>query len=248
MSGTQTAFYRGMSYPQRVLPGSTYLVTRRCTQRQFLLRPSRTTNEILSYCLARAALLYGIELHAYCFLSNHYHLVLTDPGARLPEFMRYLNELSARALNASLGRWEGLWASGTYSAVELVGLEDVVEKIAYTLANPVAAGRWSAQNTGPGCGAIPAGWASPVSWRAARWVGSSVPTGPRPSRPSSSWSDRQARPTPRLSRRPSPPPCIATSPTPSPPRAPQDAPSLAGEGSWPSHQPAVPRRSSHAAP
>ncbi|MCC6995962.1 MAG: transposase [Deltaproteobacteria bacterium] len=129
-----------MSLPRRVLPGSTYLVTRRCTQRQFLLRPSRSTNGILAYCLARAALLYGIELHAYCFLSNHYHLVLTDPSARLPEFMRYLNELAARALNASLGRWEGLWASGTYSAVELVGLEAVVEKIAYTLANPVAAG------------------------------------------------------------------------------------------------------------
>ncbi len=83
---------------------------------------------------------YGIEAHAYCFLSNHYHLVVTDPRARLPEFMRYLNEHTARALNASLGRWESLWAPGSYSAVRLVEPQDVVAKIAYTLANPVATG------------------------------------------------------------------------------------------------------------
>ncbi len=129
-----------MSYPRQVLPGATYLVTRRCTQRQFLLRPSAQTNAILLYCLARAAGLYGVEVHAYCFLSNHYHLVVTDPRARLPEFMRYLNEHTARALNASLGRWESLWAPGSYSAVRLVEPADVVAKVAYTLANPVAAG------------------------------------------------------------------------------------------------------------
>ena len=129
-----------MSYPRQVLPGATYLVTRRCTQRQFLIRPSEQTNGILLYCLAGAAALYGIEVHAYCFLSNHYHLVVTDPMARLPEFMRYLNEHVARALNASLGRWESLWAPGSYSAVRLVAAEDVIAKIAYTLANPVAAG------------------------------------------------------------------------------------------------------------
>ena len=74
-----------MSYPRQVLPGATYLVTRRCTQRQFLLRPSAQTNAILLYCLARAAGLYGVEVHAYCFLSNHYHLVAAgrpDPGSR----------------------------------------------------------------------------------------------------------------------------------------------------------------------
>jgi len=129
-----------MSYPRQVLPGATYLVTRRCTQRQFLLRPSGQTNAILLYCLARAASLYGVEVHACCFLSNHYHLVVTDPRAHLPEFMRYLNEHVARALNASLGRWESLWAPGSYSAVRLVAAEDVIAKIAYTLANPVAAG------------------------------------------------------------------------------------------------------------
>jgi len=171
-----------MSYPRQVLPGATYLVTRRCTQRQFLLRPSRTTNEILLYCLARAAALYGIELHAYCFLSNHYHLVLTDPRAQLPEFMRYLNEHTARALNASYGRWEALWASGTYSAVRLVDLDDVIEKVAYTLANPVAAGLVERGERWPGLWSHPRDIGGPAM-EAPRPVGGFFrPNGPTPER------------------------------------------------------------------
>jgi REP element-mobilizing transposase RayT len=41
-------------------------------------------------------------VHAWCVLSNHYHLVVTDPDARLPAFMQYLDSLVARAMNASL--------------------------------------------------------------------------------------------------------------------------------------------------
>ena len=34
-----------MSIPRQVLPGSTYMITRRCTQRQFLMRPDREPGE-----------------------------------------------------------------------------------------------------------------------------------------------------------------------------------------------------------
>jgi REP element-mobilizing transposase RayT len=114
-------------------------VTRRCTQRQFLLRPSDTTNRILGYCLALAVHRYPVHLHAYCFLSNHVHLVLTDPSGLLPEFMRYLNEMIARAINASLGRWESLWGPRSYNSTCLETPDTIVDKVAYTLANPVVA-------------------------------------------------------------------------------------------------------------
>jgi len=32
--------------PRQIVPGSTYLVTRRCSQRQFLLLPSKTVNRV----------------------------------------------------------------------------------------------------------------------------------------------------------------------------------------------------------
>jgi len=140
-----------MTAPRQVLPGTTYLVTRRCAQREFLLRPSnRTTNPIFMYLLAVAARRYDIQVHAFCVMSNHFHLVVTDPHARLPAFHQLLDALVARALNAALGRWEAFWAPNSYSAVRLASADDIVDKAAYALANPVAAGLVGAGSAWPG--------------------------------------------------------------------------------------------------
>ena len=88
----------------------------------------------------RRARRFGIRVHAFCVLSNHYHLVVTDPDARLPAFGQYLDSLVARATNSILGRWEAFWAPSSYSAVALASPADVLDKAAYVLANPVAAG------------------------------------------------------------------------------------------------------------
>ena len=42
--------------PRQVLPRQFYLITRRCSQRQFLLRPDVATNNAFLYCLIDAAL------------------------------------------------------------------------------------------------------------------------------------------------------------------------------------------------
>jgi REP element-mobilizing transposase RayT len=60
-----------MTAPRQYLRGATYLLTRRCFQRHFFLRPSKRTNEAFRFVLAVAAGRYGIRLHAYCVLSNH---------------------------------------------------------------------------------------------------------------------------------------------------------------------------------
>lgn len=153
-----------MTAPRQVLPKATYLVTRRCTQRQLLLRPSPLVNEIFLYVLGVALHRYGILLHAVCVLSNHYHLVVTDPGARLPAFGQYLDALVARCLNASLGRWESFWAPGSYSAVTPATPADVLDKVAYVLANPVAAGLVRTASEWPGV------WSSPALIGAGRIV------------------------------------------------------------------------------
>jgi putative transposase len=130
-----------MTAPRQILSGATYLVTRRCAQRQFLLRPSETTNAIVAYVLAAVAARYGILVHACCVLSDHLHLVITDPRGEVPRFAQKFFGLVARALNAHLGRRESFWKGpGSYSLVRLESPEDALEKCAYTLANPVAAG------------------------------------------------------------------------------------------------------------
>jgi len=129
-----------MTSPRQVLRGTTYFLTRRCSQRQFLLRPDPVTNQLFDYVLAHTAALHGILLHAYCVMSNHYHLVLTDPRAELPAFMQRLDGVLARALNALRGRREHFWNSEGYHALPLESAADVIHWSSYALANPVAAG------------------------------------------------------------------------------------------------------------
>ncbi|HET9595800.1 MAG TPA: hypothetical protein VFP65_09480 [Anaeromyxobacteraceae bacterium] len=157
-----------MTMPRQVLPGATYLVTRRCAQRQFLLRPCDDTNGIFWYVLAIAAQRFGVLVHAFCVLSNHVHLVVSDPDARLPAFEQLLDALVARAVNALHGRCESFWAPGSFSAVALLTPDDVVEKVAYVLANPVAAGLVERGRDWPGL------------WSGLEHVGSSLGPIPKP--------------------------------------------------------------------
>ena len=129
-----------MTWPRRVVPGTTYLLTRRCTQRRFMLVPRGIVPKLFGYCVALAAERHGILVHAVTCMSNHWHAVVTDPHGRIPEFSRDVHSLSARALNAHLGRWEALWSSQRLSLVELVDAPDVWDKLVYTLTNPVEAG------------------------------------------------------------------------------------------------------------
>lgn len=125
-------------------------MTRRCSQRLFLLSPSRLVNEVFLYCLAYAAQRHSIRVHAFCVLSNHYHLVVTDPRSELPGFMQWLDGTLARCLNAHHGRTENFFAPGSYNGADLTDGDDVLAKMVYTLVNPVAAGLVASADDWPG--------------------------------------------------------------------------------------------------
>jgi hypothetical protein len=113
-------------------------MSRRCTQRQMLLRPDPKVEAIYLYCLAEAIARYSITLHAFIAMSNHQHLVVTDNLGNFPEFLAHLNKMLAKAMNALLGRRENFWATEQPNVVYLVEAEDRFRKVVYLLANPVA--------------------------------------------------------------------------------------------------------------
>ncbi len=77
--------------------GSLVEVTSRTLQGRHLLRPSRKLNRMILGVLGRAQRKYPVDVHAFAFLSNHYHLLLSVPDAkRLAEFMNFLNGNLAR--------------------------------------------------------------------------------------------------------------------------------------------------------
>ena len=138
-AGMGVAHGRLMSHPRRVVPGARYLVTRRVYQRLFRLRPHPLTNQIAEYCAGWAAERSGVLLHSFVVMSNHQHLVVSDPRGALPDFLRELNRTMAKALNAAQGQRENLWSSEKASVVRLPTEADVLDMIAYCAANPVSA-------------------------------------------------------------------------------------------------------------
>jgi putative transposase len=123
---------------RQVVRCRTYLITRRCTQRQLLLRPDARVEEIFLYCLAEAAARYGITIHGFIVMSNHEHLIIRDNRGNFPEFLAHLHKMIAKAMNSLRGRWENFWATEQPNAVYLVEPEDRFGKLVYLLANPVA--------------------------------------------------------------------------------------------------------------
>ena len=100
-----------MSLPRQILPGRFYMVTRRCTQRQFLLRPDAATNNAFTYCLTDAAQRHGIDVLLPSAMSNHHHTIIFDRDGTVNEFTEHFHKMLAKSQNALRGRWENMWAS-----------------------------------------------------------------------------------------------------------------------------------------
>lgn len=139
--GTQFAIaFIVMTQPREIIQGTTYFITRRVLHRRFLLRPDATMTEFILYSLAVIANRHKIQINAFCAMSTHIHMVVTDPDGVLPRFLRSLHHLIAMGAKA-LRRWRGaVWDNARTSVVRLLTEEAIIEKIAYTLANPVLAG------------------------------------------------------------------------------------------------------------
>jgi len=129
-----------------VIEHRTYMFTRRCSERRFFLRPDPETTNAFWYCLGWAAEKHGQIIHAAVALSNHTHVVATDPRGVYPDFLRDFHGLLARVVNAWRGRWEHFWDANQASAVVLEDEGAQLDKLIYVLTNPVGlvehAGEW----------------------------------------------------------------------------------------------------------
>ena len=85
-------------------------VTTRTLQGRHLLRPSRRVREVTLGVLGRAQRRWSVEIHAFVFLSNHYHLLASFRDAQqMAGFCGYLNSNLARELARLTGWREKIW-------------------------------------------------------------------------------------------------------------------------------------------
>ncbi len=132
------------------------MITRRCTQRQFLMRPDRDTNNAFIYCLAFAAQRCNVRVLFTVAMSNHHHTGIEDTGGNYPAFLELFHKLFAKCQNALRGRWENFWSSEQTSVVRLVDANDVKNKMVYALSNPVKDGLVEKAHHWPGATSLSA--------------------------------------------------------------------------------------------
>jgi hypothetical protein len=116
------------------------MVTRSCTQRQFLLRPDPATNNAFVYCLAVAAERYEIDVIDFVQMSNHLHEAIFDRHGNAPAFYEHFHKLLAKCMNALRGRWENFFSSEQVCVVRLEDRGALIDKLVYIATNPVKDG------------------------------------------------------------------------------------------------------------
>lgn len=127
-----------MSRPLRIeFPGAVYHVFNRGVERRILFSDAEDHVEFLKSVVGHGARV-GAELHAYCLMPNHYHLVIGTPEGRLRDLMRGINGDHARRYNRKYGRVGHLF-QGRYSAVLLQHDDHLVTAVRYVHDNPVKA-------------------------------------------------------------------------------------------------------------
>ncbi|AGA89641.1 transposase [Thioflavicoccus mobilis 8321] len=127
-----------MARPLRLeFPGALYHITSRGDAREDIYRGDGDRRMFLAL-LAEVCERFNWWGHAYCLMSNHYHLLMETPDANLSRGMRQLNGVYTRRFNDFHGRCGHVF-QGRYKAI-IVQKETYLRELArYIVLNPVRA-------------------------------------------------------------------------------------------------------------
>ncbi|GEM_PF-1519785 len=141
-----------MTRPLRIRdPEGIFLVTVRTSGAAIWMVPHQKLNATLGGILARYQEMSGVEIFAYCFLGNHYHLLIRAPKGNLDEFCENVNREVARRVNKVHGRKGQFWGR-RYDAQLVIEEADQLEALTYIITNPVHHGLVRSSLSWPGLG------------------------------------------------------------------------------------------------
>ncbi len=117
-------------------PGGLVEITSRTLQGRFLMCPSEEVNDLILGVLGRAQTLYGIVVHAFCFLSNHFHILATASSAKqMSLFTGFLKGNLAKEIGSLCDWKETFWGRRYHSASVKQTEHDQVRRFLYILEN-----------------------------------------------------------------------------------------------------------------
>lgn len=128
-----------MTRPLRLeFEGALYHITSRGDRRENIYKSDADRRGFLSL-LADVCELYNWTCHAYCLMSNHYHLLIETPDANLSRGMRQLNGVYTQQFNRR-NHCCGHVFQGRYKSILVDKESYLLELTRYIVLNPVRAG------------------------------------------------------------------------------------------------------------
>ncbi|GBE05495.1 chromosomal replication initiation protein [bacterium BMS3Abin10] len=115
-----------------------YHVLSRGNERRRIYFSKTDYQKFLGY-VAEAKKKYGIEIHSYALMKNHYHLVIETPDANLSKAMHHINSSYTTYINNRMKR-NGHLFQGRYKAIVVSRDSYLAELSRYVHLNPVRAG------------------------------------------------------------------------------------------------------------
>ena len=125
--------------PRLTLPGYPHHIIQRGNNRQAIFTTTADYQALLSLIDVHAKK-FGVDVHAYVLMSNHFHLLATpqtDTG--LPQMMQAVGRSYVRYFNDLQGRTGTLW-EGRYRSTLIQTDRYLLACMAYIDLNPVRAG------------------------------------------------------------------------------------------------------------
>jgi REP element-mobilizing transposase RayT len=120
--------------------------------------------------LSEAAVATALEVHAYCLMRNHYHLLLRSREGRLSDGMQRLSSRYTHRFNVRASR-DGALFRGRFTAMTCDSDAHVLQALRYIHLNPVEAGLVSSAEDWR--------WSSAIAYAGVRLMGL-TPTGALP--------------------------------------------------------------------
>lgn len=164
-----------MARPLRIeFPGAVYHITARGDGRDAIFLEDRDRPLFLAL-LGHTVERFAWRCHAYCLMTNHYHLLIETPEPNLARGMRHLNGVYTQRFNRRHAR-VGHVFQGRYKAIVVQKDTHLLELCRYVVLNPVRAGmctragqwRWSSYRATAGPGSCPP-WLT-VEWLLAQFA------------------------------------------------------------------------------
>ena len=127
-----------MARPLRIeYPGAVYHVTSRGNEKKPIFRDDADRENLLN-TLQHVNKRYHFICHAYCLMTNHFHLLIETPDGNLSIGMRQVNSVYTQLFNKRHGRAGHLF-QGRYKAILIQKDSHLLEVCRYVVLNPVRA-------------------------------------------------------------------------------------------------------------